>query len=1240
MSGAPSSGALRYTPPCYEAEREAGSLAFTLDLLGGFRICVNGRVVELSSRKAKALLCRLAIEHTLSCTRDQLAALLWPDSDPGAGRQSLRQVLSELRRAVDRAPFLVSTNTSLRLVPDAIAIDVAAFRTLCQGDLKSLAQALALYRGELLEGMQLGEAAFDDWLSATRLVLHQRAINVCDRVIDSCEDDATALPYYEKLVQLDPTLERAHRAIMETHIANGSETAAIRQYSQLKHTLNRELGLDPDGTTTALYEDLLKVRRRRVSHQCQEVALKRGDELRPVALLAVNARAQICDDPEAAARDETIARARVESVARRFGGQLVASTDLPVAAFGLDTVHGTEVDRARLAAQSLLERSPTWRCAVSAGQVFFQREARRVSGQPLANAIALVQRVPPGETWLESSARAGLRMDAAVCPVADDEAAWRVVVAPAEPQQLGPIVAREIESRHFLALKDAVADFRQSTVLLIRGEAGIGKSRLLTECITLAGADGFWCCRAECTDYSASLGRDVVGQLLRRLLGLGDEASVARPVLAASLHSDLVALGLELAGQALEPSELDSLAQLTEQTRAERAAELLRVLVDQRSQDRPALIAIEDLHWASRTTLRVLSQLLATPGSQPVLLLVTSREGGEPLDHGWRSELGAVALTTLDLRPLKRADAVRIVERTACLDASTVQRIVDRAGGNPLFLEQLAAQGDAGTDIPANVQNVIVSRVDQLGDADRRLLSAASVLGRQGTVDALGALLGRCEIDLSELTRRGLFQSDGQTWRFHHALIRDCCYQQTLATERRAMHAGAADHYRDRDAAKHAEHLYFAGDPQAGMALCAAAHTLRARLRLDDATRLLAYVIEHFPEQRFAALLEMVEIELQLGKGDEAHAHCDRALLLASSDLERAQCLLGRGRSKALTDALIQAIEDLRQAVSLAAGSNKVIADASLHLGNALFPLGRHDECLDAHRASLAAAHAGADTLRIARAEGGLGDAHYQQCAFTKARLHFTRCVEMAEAGDHKSVIPANLAMLAVVSLFVVDATTALAHANRAMALALRSPDRRHLLFAHNVMCTLEVYHGDTERGLHHGQEALALSEQLRSRRFQIDTMAQRVHLLWCRRELVAARAELSAAFELLGDRTLLPFGGPYLFGLHALLVTSAEERCKAIEDGEAALALGAVSHSYLFFYLTALEAALNAGDRAQAGRLLRAFERYTGADRFPWADYFISRGRYLAGFEGTTDGPALRAQAGRLALHSPVAAV
>jgi DNA-binding SARP family transcriptional activator len=242
----------------------------SLTLLGGFQARLDpGPALTLPTRKAQALLAYLALPVGQAHPRDKLAALLWGGVRGESARANLRQALFAVRRALAEVEgeVLRQEADTLALVTSAVDVDVAAFeRLVADGAPEELERAAALYRGDLLSGFALDEAPFEEWLLGERERLRELALeSVAKLLAYQRRAGATeaAVGTTLRLLTLDPLQEPAHRTLMRLYAEQGRRGSALRQYQQCVAVLQRELGIEPEAETKALYQEILRQRQLR-----------------------------------------------------------------------------------------------------------------------------------------------------------------------------------------------------------------------------------------------------------------------------------------------------------------------------------------------------------------------------------------------------------------------------------------------------------------------------------------------------------------------------------------------------------------------------------------------------------------------------------------------------------------------------------------------------------------------------------------------------------------------------------------------------------------------------------------------------------------------------------------------------------------------------------------------------------------------------------------------------------------
>ena len=367
--------------------------------------------------------------------------------------------------------------------------------------------------------------------------------------------------------------------------------------------------------------------------------------------------------------------------------------------------------------------------------------------------------------------------------------------------------ARFVGRRHDLDLLEsrlASARAGRGQLVGIVGEAGLGKSRLVFELRHALRTRPVTFLEGRCLSYGASMPYRPILEILRQAFGIAD--GQAPDVIAGRVRATLTAAGMDADEWAPYLLQLlgvqegtERLTALTAEAIKPRTLETIRQLALRASRQRPIVFVLEDLHWIDRTSEECVDVLVDSVAGAPILFLATYRPGYRPR---WMDKSYA---TQIALQPLGEEDSravMRSVLRDAPVSESVARLILDKAEGNPFFIEELSGavreQGDlpAALEVPDTVQELLLARIHRLPEGPKHALQVASVVGREAPVSVLRAMWdgpGDLDHHLHELVRLELLHeraaSAEAVYAFRHALTQEVAYASLPVSGRPALHA-------------------------------------------------------------------------------------------------------------------------------------------------------------------------------------------------------------------------------------------------------------------------------------------------------------------------------------------------------------------------------------------------------------------------------------------------------------------
>jgi class 3 adenylate cyclase/ABC-type lipoprotein export system ATPase subunit len=387
------------------------------------------------------------------------------------------------------------------------------------------------------------------------------------------------------------------------------------------------------------------------------------------------------------------------------------------------------------------------------------------------------------------------------------ESATESRFAAAHAATAGPIVGRE---RELAFLYDSWQRATQGNghVVLLAGEAGMGKSRLLEALAERVRGERHGLLRCQCSPYHRNSVLFPFKKLLRHRLDMDRDASaqenldrIGRMLGQVGRHARSSTL---LLAELLEVPSEDKLSP-TEMTPDQRKAETLAILEDllMAPLDGPVLFLLEDAHWSDQTTQILVERLLKRIERERALVLITHRP---ELKTSWSEHPQATQITCKQIGHEHCAALIRNVANRTKMDDALIREIVARSDGVPLFVEELTkAVLDLGSlgpgAVPLTLQDSLMARLDRLGRA-KDIAQIASVIGRQFSFALLEAIAGASDGQLRDalgrLRESGLIfeaRTDTDTsYNFNHSLVQEAAYESLSRSRRLSLHRQIADH--------------------------------------------------------------------------------------------------------------------------------------------------------------------------------------------------------------------------------------------------------------------------------------------------------------------------------------------------------------------------------------------------------------------------------------------------------------
>lgn len=773
---------------------------------------------------------------------------------------------------------------------------------------------------------------------------------------------------------------------------------------------------------------------------------------------------------------------------------------------------------------------------------------------------------------------------------------------------VAPIVGRQQEVE---LLSERLCSLgQQGSVVVIEGESGMGKTRLLQHALNLVSGR-FERAILRCSPFYRDRPLYPVRRHWNNLLemqGTTDKSQALQQVLEAHGVKDpelfelmrSALLGSDSAGiDAGVGKVVEAVDSRTAQQRRSAMLATLQEVVLQFSRHKPLLLAVEDAHWIDSSTAEFLQCLCQRTEIVNLSVLITSRE---PL--AWMPELGE-RLLHISLGPLDQQSAQEMVAAVAgsqSLPEHSRAAILQRSGGFPLYIEELTkavlnSQGHEGAtpSVPSSLQDSLRARLDRLGP-NKAIAQFLAVLGRHFSHRVIIACSpfaqDECERGLMHLLGAGLLVLTGsgirQGYAFRHAMVQEVAYESLLKRTRRAHHLLVAERLQQLlpDMAATAPDLL-------------ASHFDRGQKFVEaidcwyhagqQAAESWAHVeaVNHFTR----ALERLTSL-------DDSDSLAERELVLRV-ELVRSLRVLERGD---------EGLDQLPPAMAIARrlGYKAELALLQNLRGNLLFSRGDIEGCLLSHEDAIGSARAAGSAVAEIQARSGIGDANLLRGMVATAEQDYDGCLTLCTGTELNRFKPPNLGLRGHMRLYLNRLQESEQDIREAIRLSLSLHDRRTEMVARgSCLAKTLCEQGDYALACTELEQALEFASELHAERFEA------LYLLF----LVRARhgAGWTSDLNCLADRAIhiaegmgFSYVGAIVFGAKALVASSADERQQALLEGERLLTPSAPSQNYLWFLRDAIETSLLDAQWVQATGYAKRLAQYTRHQPLAWSDLYI----------------------------------
>lgn len=945
---------------------------------------------------------------------------------------------------------------------------------------------------------------------------------------------------------------------------------------------------------------------------------------------------------------------KVDRAVEKFGGRIDKHIgDAVMAVFGAPISHTNDTERAARAALEIHAALPTLdpplscHIGIASGQVIASSTGSEahteytVTGDGVNLASRLTDISAPGETLVSHDIQRALGPlfvgetmgSRAIKGLNKNVELWRLDrLARNIRTRRHKFIGREREMSLFSATFDRCKRHGKGEVHIILGDPGIGKTHFSEQVAELAESLSYAVHSGVVMDFGTREGHSAIQSITRSLLGLdatdAPDASASAAQTAISngwvdpANSSHLSALLDLEQ---DPGLAEIYAAMDNATRMRGRRQVIDELLRARSRAAPLLLQVEDIHWASPDILTLCSYMAAATRDLPCVLLMTSRVEGDPIDRDWQMGTDGALVSKLELSPMGDEQARKMVAEFTAIDPDLLETCVQRAGGNPLFLEQLLRNIDVLTrdTVPGSIQGIVQSRLDALDRSNRTAIQSASVLGQRFSSDVLKFLLNADHLDTATLIRTALIRETGADLMFAHALIRDGSYATLVKSERARLHRQAAKWFEGKDATLRARHLDRAGASNATQAYLEAAENLIQSFQYDEAGPLIERALELPAPQGVHLDLMCARAETHRLKGlsDEALQEFTEAAKLADTDEQTCRVHIGLAQTARQASLYQDALHSLEiaEAAAKRSGAERDLAQINYVRGNIYFPLGRVDDALKSNKKALSLARKLGSTRLEVGALSGFGDANFMNATMHTAAGFYTQAVERAREKGLVRDLAANLHNLSVARSYAGKVTQGKADAQEAIEVSQKYYAFVPECVAQTCLGVACTFQGDIDAALTAFAQSAEIAKRIGAKRLEAQALEHLARTQVYAGHTSEARKTAQRAVDIALEHGR-NFVGPKALSALAMASNDPDQQDDLLAQGAAIIAEGCVGHSHLHFYSDAVAVTLVRQEWDRAVQFGDALGNFTAQEPLPMVDLSIFQTRILAeaGRKGT----------------------